>query len=76
MKKTEVLNRLGVRISILIILLIFLPAGIIAYQYKSKLDKDLTTEILDKVTAQLHARDYKAGQVRARRYNAKITGGE
>ncbi|VAX24296.1 hypothetical protein MNBD_NITROSPINAE03-1608, partial [hydrothermal vent metagenome] len=60
LRTTEFLNRLSVRINILIILLIFVPTGIIVNHYRTKLDRDLKTEILGKVAAQLHERAEKA----------------
>ncbi|VAX19412.1 diguanylate cyclase/phosphodiesterase (GGDEF & EAL domains) with PAS/PAC sensor(s) [hydrothermal vent metagenome] len=60
LRATEFLNRLSVRINILIILLIFVPTGIIVNHYRAKLDRDLKTEILGKVAAQLHERAEKA----------------
>jgi len=60
LKKTRILHRLSVRINLLIILLIFIPAGLITNHYKTKLDKDLKTAILDNVASQLQERSDNA----------------
>ncbi len=56
MKKRRAINRLSVRINVLILLFIFLPATLTIFHYKNKLDADLKKEITAEIAEQVRER--------------------